>query len=439
MSDMLLALWSTLAVTLAARAWADARAWPWVPLLGAALGLGFLTKGPVAVLLPGLGILALWWSRRRERLPLTPGAVVLATALFALLGLGWFYLVWRRLGAEPLRWFFLRENLERFAGGTYDAGRAPWYYLVTYLASGLPWSLFLPLAAWGAFRSRAEGAPPAAPSALRVLLAWAGLMALPLSLSRGKIDYYLLPLYPALSLAVGAHLVQTWRPRDVRWARVALVLCALLLAVLPSAAARVPAGWLPPPGLRAVAVTVPVLGALACAWAARRPRPPLVLGALAGSSAALFLAASAILLPAFAAAQPHRAVVADVQRERQYRPDAQVVVCEDEARVQREVLFHARLAVQEQCDLWAPASSPHPFLLLLRTHEREALSGVEGLREVGAYPYLPATALTLRGLLGGVRPARLWLMANYTTLDPVAETRRKRDRKRALRDEAGGS
>jgi 4-amino-4-deoxy-L-arabinose transferase-like glycosyltransferase len=436
MSDMLLALWSTLAVTLAARAWVDARAWPWIPLLGAALGLGFLTKGPVAVLLPALGVLALWWSRRRERVPVTAGAMAAAAALFVVLGLGWFYFVWMRLGAEPLRWFFLRENLQRFAGATYDAGRPPWYYLTTYLATGLPWSLFMPLAAWTAFRARTHDTAGTART-LRVLLAWAALMAVPLSLSRGKIDYYLLPLYPPLSLAVGAHLVRgPWSGRERTWARCVLVLCALLLAALPAAALRVPSDWLPSASWWLLVAAVPLLGALACAWAAWRPRPPAVLATLAGASATVFLAASAVLLPAFAAAQPHRALLADVQRERFYRPDAAVVVCEDEARVQREVLFHARVAVQEQCDLWAPASSPHPFLLLLRAPERQALSAVEGLREVGTYRYLPSSVLTLRGLLAGVRPAELTLVANYATTDPVAETRRKRERKRALRDVA---
>jgi 4-amino-4-deoxy-L-arabinose transferase-like glycosyltransferase len=436
MSDMLLALWSTLAVALAATALARRSAWPWVPLLGAALGLGFLTKGPVAVLLPGLGIVVLWWTRRREPLPLGAGALLAAAALFAVFGLGWFYLVWRRLGPEPLRWFFLRENLQRFAGEAYDAGRPFWYYVPTYLAIGLPWSLFLPLAAWNAFRGRVQAA--GAPAA-RALLAWAGLMVLPLSLSRGKIDYYLLPVFPAVSLVVGAHLARVdWSARERAWARAALAACAALLAALPLALVRVPPGWRPPFALLAAVVAVPLLGALACAWRAVRLRPGRVMATLAAASAALFLAAAAVLLPAFAAGQPHREVAADVRRERLYRPDAGVVVCEDAARVQREVLFHARVPVQEQCDLWAPASSTHPFLLLLRPVEREALAAVPGLREVGAYPCVPATALTLRGLLGGISPEELSLVANYATTDPVAETRRKRERKRALREEAGG-
>lgn len=440
MSDMLLTLWSTLAVALAVKACAQGRSWPWIPVAGAALGVGFLTKGPVAVLLPGLGILAVSRSKATGRLPLGAGAVAAAAAAFALLGLGWFALVWARLGSEPLSYFFLRENLERFAGETYDTGREPWYYVLTYLAMGLPWSFLLPPAAWAA--ARATGEDGRHRRGARLLLAWVALMAVPLSLSRGKIDYYLLPLYPALALVIGAHLARGWRTAGDRlWARLALVACAALLALLPVAGGRFPDEWLPRFPVRVALVLLSAGCALACAWAAIRARPRAVVATLAAVSAAAFLAGASVVLPAFAAAQPHDAVVADVRRERVYRPDMAVVACQDEARLHREVLFHARVAVRHQCDVWAPATSRQPYLLLLRAPERASLAHLEGLREIASYRYVPGTALTLRGLLAGPQASELTLVANYATTDPVAETKRKRDRKRALRAlaQAGGS
>ena len=434
MSDMLLTLWTMLAAALAVQAFARGRAWPWVPLLGAVLGLGFLTKGPVAVLFPGLGIALLCWERRRERWPVTWGAVLAAAALFAVLGLGWFAAVGLRLGPEPLRYFFLRENLQRFAADTYDSGQPVWYYPATYLAQGLPWSLFLPLVAWNALAPPGAG-DPARRARVRWLLAWAGLMAVPLTLSRGKIDYYLLPLYPVLALAVGAQLGQEWGRRERAWGRAVAALCGALLAAVPLLAGVFPAEWLPAPSLLLPLMVLPALAALLCALAALRGRPALVVGTLAAVSALGFVAARAVLVPAFAAAQPNAAVSADVGRERSYRPDLTVAVCDDEARVQRAILFHARVPVQQQCDLWAAAASPHPFLLLLREPERASLQAVENLREVGRYRYLPAQALTFGGVLAGARPAELSLVANFATSDPVAEMKRKRDRKRALHPE----
>ena len=54
------------------------------------------------------------------------------------------------------------------------------------------------------------------------------IMAVPLALSRGKLDYYLLPLLPPASLVVGRHLSADWDAVDRAWARAALVVFALV-------------------------------------------------------------------------------------------------------------------------------------------------------------------------------------------------------------------
>src|SRR5262249_13355775 len=74
MSDMLLSLFSTLAVAITVAALRPGASPALVPALGAVLGLGFLTKGPVALLLPGLAILLVLWSRLRGPLPVRAGA-----------------------------------------------------------------------------------------------------------------------------------------------------------------------------------------------------------------------------------------------------------------------------------------------------------------------------------------------------------------------------
>ena len=103
MSDMLLALFTTLAVALAVLAYRPgAPAWT-VPLLGAVAGLGFATKGPVALLVPGLAVLLLMWENRRRPLPCGWGPLALGVLAFAVLGLGWFALVYRQLGNGAAR------------------------------------------------------------------------------------------------------------------------------------------------------------------------------------------------------------------------------------------------------------------------------------------------------------------------------------------------
>lgn len=426
MSDMLLALWTTLAVALALAAeHAEGSRRRAIALaLGVVLGLGFMTKGPIALLLAGTGILSWAWYARR--LPFPRRETALAAAAFLLTGFTWFALVYRRLGAGPLEYFFLRENLERFAGETYDAGRSPAYYLGAYLAVGLPWSLLFPRAA---FRL---------PRGERTILVWVVLMAIPLSMARGKIDYYLLPLAPALSLIVARFFVaRPWSLGDRRWAQAALALFAAGMLLLPLGTRRVPLEWLAAAPAQIALVVACIAAAAVALWAARQPSPARTAGALGAGAALAFLLLAAWFLPAFRRAQPNEPMTEDVLRERRYRPEAAFVLCSDPARVQRDLLFQARIVIHERCDLWALASSPQPFLFLLGPGETESL--LPQLRPIALYHALPATALTLSGIAGGVEPQPLVLAANFETDDPVAEVKRKKDRKRALQEYDDGA
>jgi 4-amino-4-deoxy-L-arabinose transferase-like glycosyltransferase len=431
MSDMLLTLWSTLAVALAVRASRGGSGF-YLAALGAVLGLGFLTKGPVAVLFPGFALLLLL-AENRGRLAglLRPMPVFAGVALGLFCGATWFVAVYLRLGSGPLEYFFLRENLERFAGETYDSGRSPFFYLLSYLAEGLPWSLFLPLAIrrwWGREGPdhRMQG----------LLLLWVGLMLVPLSLSRGKIDYYLLPLYPALSLLIGSLFSGDAFDRLERiWTRAALLLLALILGLLLPARRAIAPAWLPGDASVAFVGALALLGAFACAVTAYRPRPGRVLGVVATATSFVFVGLATLFLPAFWAAQPNAEIVADVVRERQFRPDAQIVACSDPSRAERDLLFYARIAVSTRCDLWGLAPSKTPFLFLLTPAERASLAAVPGFREVRSQRYLPATVLTFDGLLDPRPPGLITLAANYKTDDPVAENKRRQDRKRELRAE----
>jgi 4-amino-4-deoxy-L-arabinose transferase-like glycosyltransferase len=432
MSDMPLVLFTTLSVALAVRAWRAAPPGWVVPALGAVLGLGFATKGPIALLVPGLAVLLLWW--RHRRLPSGWMGLAGAAVAFATLGFGWFVLVYGRLGAEPLTYFFLKENLERFAGEAYDVGRPAWFYLPAYAAEGLPWSPFLPLALWRLLRVDGpdpEGRPPA-----RFLAGWVALVLVPLCLSRGKIDYYLLPLYPAVSLLVGRFFARVpWRRLERGWARGVLLLLVAALVVVAVRPPRPPADWLP--GAVPLALLGVVLGAsaLAALAVAVRPAPPRVMGVLAVAMAGSWMVLAAFFLPAFVEAQPNRAIVEDVIREREYRPDLRLVTCADPARARRDILFHARLAALERCDLWALASAPAPYLFLVSPRVDRSFRSNPEYRHIATYRYLPARALTLGGLFDITEPAEIVLGANFPTDDPVADRKRRREYRKMIRKE----
>ncbi len=448
MSDMPLALLTNAALALGVACWRPHWARWAVPALGATLGLGFLTKGPIALLLPGLGLLLLAWQRRHEPWPFTRRRSTAALALFLAVGCGWWLAVWLRLGSGPLSYFFLRENLERFAGATYDSGREAWFYLPTYLVQGAPWSLFLPLAAWHALRSpaREAGTRNAARdgASLRLLLGWLALMLVPLSVSRGKIDYYLLPLYPAASLVVGHFFTELrWGRLERAWTRLALLALGAALVFAARFPGLLPAPWLPPAAVvHALSVGV-ALALVGLTYVALRLTPARALAALASLGAGVFFVLVAVLLPSYRAGQPNDAILADVSRERRFEPAARLAFCDDPVRVQRDVLFELRLPAEERCDLWAAVVAEAPYLLLLDEHEWN-VGRAPGMRHVGTYRYLPATVLSARSLLHGVAPGRLALFANYETSDPVAVLKARRQWRRYVQrlerahDEAAG-
>jgi hypothetical protein len=113
-----------------------------------------------------------------------------------------------------------------------------------------------------------------------------------------------------------------------------------------------------------------------------------------------------------------------------------MALCTDPTRAQRDLLFHARIAVLERCDLWSPASSEQPFLLLLQKNERDSLRTLREFRMVSGYDYLPSAAVNVERFLSPLKPMTLFLAANYPSTDPaVLEGARKRRAEIARKEE----
>ncbi|MFJ4193874.1 lipid IV(A) 4-amino-4-deoxy-L-arabinosyltransferase [Pseudomonas sp. NPDC089534] len=169
-------------------------------LLGLACGMGFLTKGFLALMLPVLIVLPymVWQRRFGELLRYGPLAVLVA----ALVSLPWVIAVHYR---EPDFWrfFFWHEHIRRFAAGDAAQHARPWwFYLPLLFASTLPWAVLLPSTLMRTWRERRE--PKTAFLALWFLLPLAFF-----SLSSGKLPTYIMPCLLPLALLMG-HTVVTW-------------------------------------------------------------------------------------------------------------------------------------------------------------------------------------------------------------------------------------
>jgi 4-amino-4-deoxy-L-arabinose transferase-like glycosyltransferase len=252
--------------------------WAWLGL-GLALGLALLAKGPVGLAVPGLGIAATLWLLRRPAAsakeqggPGDPGAapaprsapssapVALASpavstgsavlawraALAGLLGVALFC-AWglpanRASGGELARLGLGRHVLGRATGAMEGHGGGgplagiPYYALVLWVGFA-PWSPYLPAAISAALGGRLGGRRGRA-----LLAGWTVPALLLMAVVATRLPHYILPVWPALALAVGGTLEAERRgglsARDRRWLRRgAWLLAALLVAVLLGAAA----------------------------------------------------------------------------------------------------------------------------------------------------------------------------------------------------------
>src|SRR5262249_6168682 len=94
------------------------RRWLWIAAL--ATGLGFLTKGPVAIALVGIVVVPVvaidrWRARgTRTAWPITWTDAIAACAIAVAIAAPWFALATAANGVGFLRDFFVGENVDRF-------------------------------------------------------------------------------------------------------------------------------------------------------------------------------------------------------------------------------------------------------------------------------------------------------------------------------------
>ena len=163
-----------------------------------AMGLGILTKGPLAVLLPLLGFAVyLAWERRlRDFGALFSRGSWLLSVGTAVAWLG------TALWIAPEGFFrdAVTENLfaRYFAGTTHE--QPFFFYLKRLPVALLPWALLWPFALAPIRAGLGRDADPDRRRVLRLLLAFVGTGFVFLSFSAGKRVIYLLPLIPPLAL-----------------------------------------------------------------------------------------------------------------------------------------------------------------------------------------------------------------------------------------------
>ncbi len=161
--------------------------------------LAFLTKGPVAVIIPWVSFLVwILWSRRARISEAHPW---MGLGVFSAVVLPWYVLVYRIHGWTYIAPFFLKDNLGRFATETMGPSRGPFYYFSVYAIDFIPWSIIAVFAVFLLWKER-NRRPPLKTLAFGLPLIWCGVTFLLFSLSKNKQEYYIAPIYPAVAAMI---------------------------------------------------------------------------------------------------------------------------------------------------------------------------------------------------------------------------------------------
>lgn len=304
-------LWVVIAVTRVVDHGAS-RLTGWI-LAGAVAGCGFAAKGPVAWICPGLALLV-YLAATRRLFELARWEVIAGAASALAFASPWYVLLFTHGQTDALRETLLRQNFQRFVN-PWDHEASWWYYLEYFWVDMAPWALFVPLA----FRldRRTDGERRLA------LLSWLWIATIVtfFSFSKSKRSPYILPIAPAVALLAGevalAFLTERLGTKRRSWF---LAIAAALGAVFALGGGTILYGAtvrLASPTARPVAffgLTALIAGLLVAFDLLRRRTRVAAPLSLAVATAAIYLAAGGVTLPALNVFKSARPVCEDVLR-----------------------------------------------------------------------------------------------------------------------------
>lgn len=184
------------------------------------IGLGLLTKGPIALLIPALAAIGLFAPRAQWPRFVSLITNLWAWALLLVIAMPWYIAQYHRFGQAFIDAFFLHHNLDRFMGSLEGHSGAWFYYPLLTLV------LIAPATAWITVIFKYRAAIWNKPLH-RFLLCWFLLVLLFFSFSQTKLPHYLnYALTPLLML------LALWRDRlQARWPHILVIATLITLFI----------------------------------------------------------------------------------------------------------------------------------------------------------------------------------------------------------------
>ncbi|HSL19938.1 MAG TPA: glycosyltransferase family 39 protein [Vicinamibacterales bacterium] len=372
-------MWVTMFLGLTLLAFVLAERYPerrdrYLLLMYVAAGLGTLTKGPVAIVLPALVFGVYLAVQRRlgdlRRMRLLTGAIVVLAIVAP-----WYGALYVQHGWEHIVGFFWGENVARYADAVAPS-RGVLFYPPVVFGDMFPWSLLLVAAAVRCLAPIVRNRGQLAPGTDLRLLLWAWILVIVgfFTLSATKQDLYIFPIVVAVAALAGDLLGDG--DRGTRLTRWMLALAGVLLIVAAAFVRRMFGGGghvYQVDGVLPIVVAAGIAGAAAATLAVRR-RLFAAAFTIAGCLALLNWIFVLWTLPSFERYKPVPPLSEAIRAR----------AAEDAAVVHYNValpsmVFYLRRHVDQVFDdpeaLINKLGDAREFYLVLRTTEYEALRG----------------------------------------------------------------
>ncbi|MFN2529167.1 MAG: ArnT family glycosyltransferase [Candidatus Baltobacteraceae bacterium] len=210
----------------------------------AASALGFLAKGPVAVVIPLLVLVPYYfWTRRHASIEAPRRRTWFAgIAIFLCISIPWLIALGAQAGAEPVRQLIVHYTFGRYTGTIENQSGPFWYYVPVLILGFFPWIAFLPAAAaYGLGQARERGIDDGARCLARLAVVWTVVPFLFFSFAKTKLPNYIaLELSgPAILLALYFDsIAQRYRRRSPMISAAAIPVTVLFLGVAIAIFAR---------------------------------------------------------------------------------------------------------------------------------------------------------------------------------------------------------
>jgi 4-amino-4-deoxy-L-arabinose transferase-like glycosyltransferase len=387
------------------------------PLLaGIAAGFGFVMKGPLAVVIPGIVLVPIWWRERRLT-EIRLKDIALGAAAFAVIGLPWYLAMASEHGAAYLESFFVGDNFERFTTDRFNAPRPVWFYVPIVIGGMVPWSMYLAMLPWQSVRDTLVRRRSLSANDWRLLIWWF-VPLLFFTISIGKQPRYILPLLPPLGIMLARTIARRVHDADEtpqKMLTIATWATALLYATLAILFVRATPLFInASPVLTATGIVVTGAASCVLAWLGATRRWWLLPTTMTVCGAALLLSVQFGALAGTSVEPVERmAQLVHMHRHSEEPVGAYQVLV-------RNLVFYTRF---RQVDLFDEGRtldflrSPERVLLVVRAADLSRLETIAGIHTIrlGEVQYLNTANVRLRTLISPL-PAqdleRVLLVAN---------------------------